>query len=74
MSCNGRRTTIEFVRMYPALYNLSNPKYMNRSFKNEIWIKIGEEIEKDGKYEIVILHYIDNFFHFFFLPIYFFFF
>ena len=40
---------IEFVRKYPALYNLSNPKYMNSSFKNEIWIKIGEEIEKDGK-------------------------
>ena len=47
---------IEFVRKNLVLYDLSNPKYMDRSFKNEIWIKIGGEIEKDGKYQIVILH------------------
>lgn len=47
---------IEFVRKYPVLYDLSNPKYMDSSFKNEIWIKIEEKIQKDGKYQILTLH------------------
>lgn len=44
---------IECVRQYPILYDLSNPKYMDIAFKNEIWSKIGEEMKKDGKYQLV---------------------
>lgn len=40
---------IELVRNYPVLYDLSNPKYMDTDFKNNIWSKIGEEMKTTGK-------------------------
>lgn len=40
---------IECVRQYEVLYDLSNPKYMDISYKNEIWSKIEEQLKSDGK-------------------------
>lgn len=40
---------IELVRNYPVLYDLSNPKYMDTNFKNNIWTKVGEEMKTTGK-------------------------
>ena len=41
---------IELVRNHPVLYDLSQPKYMDSNFKQDIWNKIGEEMKVDGKY------------------------
>jgi hypothetical protein len=40
---------IEHVRQYEVLYDLSNPKYMDTSYKNQIWEKIAEQLKTDGK-------------------------
>lgn len=40
---------IECVRQYEVLYDLSNSKYMDTSYKNEIWSKIAEQLKSDGK-------------------------
>ena len=40
---------IELVRNYPALYDLSNQKYMDSNFKQDTWKKIKEEMKVDGK-------------------------
>ena len=45
---------IELVRIYPALYDLSNQKYMDSNFKQDIWKKIGEEMKVDGKYVLYL--------------------
>jgi len=39
---------IECVRQYEVLYDLSNPKYMDTSYKNEIWSKIAEQLKSNG--------------------------
>lgn len=46
---------IELVRGYPVLYDLSNAKYMDSEYKNEIWGKIGTELNASGK-KIDLLH------------------
>jgi len=40
---------IECVRQYEVLYDLSNSKYMDTSYKNEIRSKIAEQLKSDGK-------------------------
>lgn len=45
---------IELVRSYPALYDLSNRKYMDSNFKQELWKKIGEEMKLDGKFMLYL--------------------
>ena len=39
---------IELVRNHPVLYDLSQPKYMDSNFKQDIWNKIGEEMKVDA--------------------------
>ncbi|KAG8287854.1 hypothetical protein J6590_028736 [Homalodisca vitripennis] len=39
---------IESVRKNIVLYDMANPKYMDSSVKNEIWEKIGAEMNLDG--------------------------
>jgi hypothetical protein len=41
---------IELIRSYPVLYDLTQPKYMDSSFKTDIWNTIGKEMKADGKY------------------------
>jgi len=56
---------IECVRQYEVLYDLSNPKYMDTSYKNEIWSKIAELLKSDGKlYLKIYLYYNKNHIHF----------
>jgi hypothetical protein len=38
---------VYLVRSYPVLYDLSQPKYMDSSFKTDIWNTIGKEIKAD---------------------------
>ena len=45
---------IELVRIYPALYDFLNKKYMDSKFKQDIWKKIGEEMKVDGKYMLYL--------------------
>ena len=45
---------IELVRSHPALYDLSNQKYMDSNLKQELWKKIGEEMKLDGKFMIYL--------------------
>ncbi|XP_072944178.1 uncharacterized protein [Epargyreus clarus] len=37
---------IEAVRKYPALYNMSDGKYMDSNYKSSLWVKISEEIKQ----------------------------
>jgi hypothetical protein len=37
----------ELVRSYPVLYDLSQPKYTDSSFKTDIWNTIGKEMKAD---------------------------
>lgn len=46
----GDELLIELVRNHPVLYDLSQLKYMDCNFKQDVWNKIGEEIKLDGKY------------------------
>lgn len=41
---------IQLVRIYPALYNSSHSKYMDSSYKSEVWNIIGKEMELEGKF------------------------
>jgi hypothetical protein len=45
---------IELVHSYPVLYDFSQPKYMDSSFKTGIWNTIGKEMKADGIYFIHI--------------------
>jgi hypothetical protein len=38
---------IVLVRSYPVLYDLSQLKYMDSSFKTDIWNTIGTEMKAD---------------------------
>lgn len=40
---------IELVRQYPAIYDLSHAKYMDTTYKCDIWNKIAKEIKSEGK-------------------------
>lgn len=40
---------IEAVRKYPALYDMSDEKYMDTNYKSSLWVKISEEIKQTGK-------------------------
>ncbi|KAF5274914.1 hypothetical protein FQR65_LT16837 [Abscondita terminalis] len=42
---------IELVRDCPELYDLSNKKYMDTGFKNNIWGNIGKELKLEGNIE-----------------------
>ncbi|CAK1588878.1 unnamed protein product [Parnassius mnemosyne] len=42
---NNKRL-IEAVRKYPALYEMSDRKYINSNYKSSLWVKIGEEIKE----------------------------
>lgn len=46
---------IELVRNYPELYDLSNKKYMDACFKNNVWNKIGKELKLEGKLAFCVL-------------------
>ncbi|XP_022198383.2 uncharacterized protein LOC111055477 [Nilaparvata lugens] len=39
---------IQLVRVYPALYDISHPKYMDADYKKQIWKFIGNELEANG--------------------------
>lgn len=41
---------IELVRSHPVLYDLSQPKYMDSSLKQRIWINIGQEMKENSEY------------------------
>ncbi|XP_045471918.1 uncharacterized protein LOC123678761 [Harmonia axyridis] len=45
---NDDEKLIACVRKHPELYDLSSDKYMDVGFKNEIWKKIGDELDLDG--------------------------
>jgi hypothetical protein len=47
-----RRTLTELVCSYPVIYDLSQPMYMDSSFKTDIWNTTGKEMKVDGKYFI----------------------
>jgi len=35
----------ECVRKYPAIYDMSHPKYVDNSYKSSLWKKISEEMK-----------------------------
>lgn len=41
---------ISIVQGYPVLYNTSDPDYMRAKLKDEIWGKIGTELQCEGKF------------------------
>jgi hypothetical protein len=43
---------IELIHNYPVLLDLSQPKYIDSSFKTDIWNMIGKVMKADGKYYI----------------------
>ena len=39
---------IECVRKYPAIYDMSHPKYLDNNYKSSLWKKISEEMKEEG--------------------------
>lgn len=48
---------ISIVQGYPVLYNTSDPDYMRAKLKDEIWGKIGTELQCEGKFINITLHF-----------------
>ncbi|KAH6923087.1 hypothetical protein HPB50_021417 [Hyalomma asiaticum] len=46
---------IEMVRNYPVLYDKRHPKHKDSLLKDDLWRKIGSELELTGKYEFCCL-------------------
>ena len=40
---------IELVRQYEELFDMSNKRYNDNLFKDKLWNRIGEELNKPGK-------------------------
>ena len=40
---------IEFVKIYPILYDLSHEDYKNVRKKDKVWEQIGVELSESGK-------------------------
>jgi hypothetical protein len=41
---------IEFVKIYPILYDLSHEDYKNVRKKDNVWEQIGVELKESGKW------------------------
>lgn len=39
---------IEYVRDNPVLYNIKDPQYKNKSFRDRLWEEFGTTISKSG--------------------------
>jgi len=39
---------IECVRQYPAIYDMSHPKYLDNNYKSSLWDKISEAMKEEG--------------------------
>lgn len=42
---------IELVSEYDELYDMSNNNYSNQTRRDEIWSKIGNELNENGNYK-----------------------
>lgn len=49
---------IELVRQYSVIYDLSHSKYMDNTYKLNIWKKIAHQMKSDGKY--IFNHFYQN--------------
>jgi len=48
---------IELVRKCEELYDMSNKKYSDSVWKEELWGQIGEELKKSGKRVLKLLSF-----------------
>lgn len=45
---------IECVRQYEVLFDPSHPKYMDFSYKNDVWNEIGDQLQVNGEFKVHI--------------------
>jgi len=37
------------VRQYPAIYDMSHPKYLDNNYKSSLWKKISEAMKEESR-------------------------
>jgi len=50
---------IDLLRKYEELYDLSNKKYSDSVWKEKLWVQIGEELKKSGKFQCYFIAHFE---------------
>ena len=50
---------IELVRKCEELYDISNKKYSDRVWKENLWGQIGEQLKKSGQFQCSFIAHIE---------------